>query len=63
MTSATELARVAQAADDTITTVRSSLCAGDELFEAVTREFGFGQRDERLRTFLRRIQRVIERAR
>lgn len=62
MTAAAELARISQAADDAISAVKVSLCTGDELYRALTRELGYGSQDERLRTFMRRIQRTIERS-
>lgn len=57
----TDLARISQAADDTIVAIGMSLCSGDELFSSLTREIGYGQADQRLRTFLHRVQRHIER--
>ena len=62
MTAASELTRIAEVADRAIEEVKFSLCDGDELFDTLTGELGYTTRDERLRIFLQRIQREIDRA-
>lgn len=57
-----ELHEVDKAANEAVTSIRVNLCCGDELHTALVRAIGYGQADESLRVFLRRVQKSIERA-
>lgn len=58
-----ELHEADKAATEAVTPIRVNLCCGDELHTALVRTIGYGQTDERLKVFLRRVQKSIERAR